>query len=236
MIRCKIADLTVDIPEAGGLAPRCRAYLAEGSEPADIVIHTEDYEDAALYGHNEELTAYMESGLLFYMELLRFGGLMFHASAVEYDGRVYLFSGPSGVGKSTHTQLWLERFGQKAQIINDDKPALRLIDGRWYAYGTPWSGKSGINQNKKVPLGGVCFLKRGEDNRIRRLSAAEAVPLMFMQTNYPLKKKENMHRLLSAIEALVQQIPIYELENKPEQAAALLSMETMQQGAVEAGL
>ena len=57
MIRCKIADLTVDIPEAGGMAPRCRAYLAEGSESADIVISPEDYEDAAVYGFDVELTA-----------------------------------------------------------------------------------------------------------------------------------------------------------------------------------
>lgn len=236
MIRCKIADLTVDIPEAGGMAPRCRAYLAEGSESADIVISPEDYEDAAVYGFDEELTAYMESGLLFYMNLLRFGGLMFHASAVAYEGKAYLFSGPCGVGKSTHTGLWQQCFGEKAQIINDDKPALRLIDGHWFAYGTPWSGKSGINQNVKVPVGGICFLKQGEDNRIRRLTAPEAVPLIFMQTNYPLKKKENMHRLLSAIEALVRQIPIYELENRPEQAAALLSMETMRAGAANSGL
>lgn len=235
-MRCKIADLIVDIPEAGGLAPRCRAYLTDIAKPADIVIRPEDYEESALYGFNEELCAYMESGLLFYMQLLQFGGLMFHASAVTYEGRAYLFSGPSGVGKSTHTSLWKQCFGEKAQIINDDKPALRCRDGRWYAYGTPWSGKSGINRNEKVPLGGICFLKRGTENRIRRLSAQEAVPLMYMQTNYPLKKKENMHRLLSAIEALVQQIPIYELENLPEPAAAQLSMETMQAGAEQAGL
>ena len=83
--------------------------------------------------------------------------------------------------------MWREAFGHdKVLMLNDDKPALRLENGRWYAYGTPWSGKSGINQNKKVPLGGICFLKRGEDNRIRRLSAAEAVPLMFMQTRRAL--------------------------------------------------
>lgn len=235
-MRCKIADLIVEVPEAGGMAPRCQAYLTTDVQKAHIVIRQEEYEDLPLYGNDEAVKAYMESGFLFYMYLLQFSGLMLHASAVVYEGKAYLFSGPSGVGKSTHTDFWKKSFGEKVLIINDDKPALRHLDGCWYVYGTPWSGKHGINQNIKVPLAGICFLKQGLQNHIRRLTAAEAVPQMFMQTNFPLKKKENMHRLLSAIEALVQQIPIYELENLPVQAAAQLSMETMRRGAKEAGL
>jgi len=235
-MRCKIADLIVEIPEAGGIAPRCRAYLHDGPEEADIVIRAEEYVDMECYRSRADMMAYMESGLLFYMRLLRFGGMMFHASAVAYEGKAYLFSGPSGVGKSTHTGLWQQNVGEKAQIINDDKPALRSMDGRWYAYGTPWSGKSGINLNVKVPLAGICFLKRGEKNRIRRLSPLEAVPLLYMQSNFYLSKKENMHLLLTYIEELAQQIPIYELENLPIPEAARLSMETMQAGAAAAGL
>ena len=233
---CQIADLIVNIPEAGGMAPRCKAYLTNSGLPVDVEIRAEEYEPFDIYGGSESVMAYMESGWQFYMHLLRFNGLMLHASALSYEGRAYLFSGPSGVGKSTHTGLWQQCFGDKVQFINDDKPAIRLLDGRWYAYGTPWCGKNGINQNMKVPLGGICFMKRGTDNRIRRLTAVEAVPLMYMQTNYTLKRKENMQRLLSSIEALMQQIPIYELENLPEPAAARLSMETMCRGAEEAGL
>lgn len=235
-MRCKIADLIVELPEAGGMAPRCQAYLDGEAEKADIVIRAEEYENLECYQSRETLMAYMESGLIFYMHLLRFHGMMLHASAVAYEGKAYLFSGPSGVGKSTHTGLWKQCFGEKAQIINDDKPALRLLGGRWYAYGTPWSGKAGINQNKKIPLGGICFMKRGEKNSIRRLSPQEAIPLLYMQTNFTLIKKENMHRLLTSMEALVQQIPIYELENLPIPEAARLSMETMRAGASAAGL
>lgn len=79
-------------------------------------------------------------------------------------------------------------------------------------------------------------MKRGEKNSIRRLSPQEAIPLLYMQTNFTLIKKENMHRLLTSMEALVQQIPIYELENLPIPEAARLSMETMRAGASAAGL
>ena len=97
-----------------------------------------------------------------------YNGLMLHASAAALGGRAYLFSGPCGRGKSTHTRLWQQTFGEAVQVFNDDKPALRRLDGRWYAYGTPWCGKDGINLNQKWPLGGICFLEKSQENRIRR--------------------------------------------------------------------
>lgn len=232
-MRCCIADLIVEIPEAGGMAPRCRAYLTQRTEPADIRIYREEYDLSRWKTDDEALAIYMESGVQFYGHLLRFNGMLLHSSAVEMDGKAYLFSGPSGMGKSTHTRLWQQQFGDAAQIFNDDKPALRLLDGHWYAYGTPWCGKDGINQNRKVSLGGVCFLKRGNTNRIRRLSAAEAVPLIYGQTMYRLHKPENALRLMSAVDALVRRIPIFELECRPDPEAVILSSRTMTLAAQE---
>mgnify|MGYP003335436350 CR=1 FL=1 len=103
--------------------------------------------------------AYLLSGTLFYQQLLKFDGMMLHASAAKYDGRVYLFSGPCGIGKTTHTKLW-EKYFPGAVVINDDKPALRREAGKWMVYGTPWCGKNGINSNASAPLAGICFLHR----------------------------------------------------------------------------
>lgn len=232
-MRCCIADLIVEIPEAGGMAPRCRAYLTHRTEPADIRICQEDYDFTCWKTDDVALATYMESGFQFYGHLLRFQGMLLHASAVAMDGMAYLFSGPSGMGKSTHTRLWQQQFGAAAQVFNDDKPALRLLDGHWYAYGTPWCGKDGINQNRKVPLGGICFLKRSDENRMRRLSAAEAVPLLFGQTIYRLQKPENALRLMDTVDALVRRIPIFELECLPDPEAAILSSRTMMSAAQE---
>lgn len=235
-MRCYIADLIVEIPEAGGMAPRCQAYLTQRTGPADIQIQKKNYDLTCWKTDDEALATYMESGVKFYGHLLRFNGMLLHASAVEYRGRAYLFSGPSGMGKSTHTRLWQQVFGPAAQIFNDDKPALRLLDGRWYAYGTPWCGKDGINQNCKVPLGGICFLKRGAENRIRRLPAAEAVPLIYGQTMYRLHKPENALRLMSAVDALLRRIPVFELECRPDPEAAELSHRVMCSAAEQLGL
>ena len=233
---CKIAELFTEIPAAGGLAPRCVEYLCNEAIGADIVIRTELYHPEYWPGCSDEMIAYMESGSIFYSNLLRFDGMMLHASAVEMGGRAYIFSGPCGTGKSTHTRIWQQLFGEKAQVFNDDKPALRRIDGKWYAYGTPWCGKDGINQNKKVPLAGICFLKQAKENKVRKISANEAMQNIFSQTFYKFRKAEKLSMLLSVVDKLVREIPIFELENRPEPAAARLSYETMRTAAEEMGL
>ncbi len=234
---CKIADLIVDIPTAGGLASRCKEYLHNGNDGADVVIRADLY-CPEKYPSNmtEENVAYMESARQFYAKLLEFDGFYLHASAVAMDGKAYLFSANPGVGKSTHSRLWKQQFGEKAQIFNDDKPALRCLDGVWYAYGTPWCGKDGININMKVPLAGICFLKRGQENKIRPLSALEALQRILPQTIYRIQTEKKMDYLIRCVNDLLVKIPVFELENKPEAAAAKLSYETMSAKAKELGL
>lgn len=219
------------------MAPRCKEYLWTGGEKADVVICPDRYHPER-YGPNitMENVAYMESARQFYVALLYRDGFYLHSSAVELDGKAYLFSGNSGVGKSTHTRLWQQVFGEAAQVFNDDKPALRCLDGTWYAYGTPWCGKDGINQNKKVPVAGICFLKQAKENRIRRLNQQEVIGRIMTQTIHRFGSLERLDLMLSHLDKLVQMIPVYELENRPEPEAARLSCETMRRGAEEVGL
>lgn len=237
MMKSKIADLIIDTKKVGSLAPHLRDYLYEGHAPADLVIKPELY-DPSIYEWemSPDILEYMESGRQFHAALLQNNGLYLHASAVELDGRAYLFSGPCGTGKSTHTRLWQQLFGEKARIFNDDKPALRRLEDRWYAYGTPWCGKDHININMKAPLAGICFLKQADDNRIRRLSPAEAATKIISQTIRRFKKAERLDLMLSHVDRLAREIPVFELENRPETEAAMLSYETMKEASREAGL
>lgn len=234
---CKVADLIVEVPEAGGMSPRCKDYIYITEETPNIVINPDQYEYCRYYPETtENFVAYMESGRQFHGNLIRFNGMYLHSSAVELDGKAYLFSGPCGMGKSTHTGLWQQLLGERVCRFNDDKPTLRRLEDRWYAYGTPWCGKDGINVNKKVPLAGICFLQQGSENRIRRLEHWEAVPKLLSQTIRRFKDPAKLDLMLSHLERLVQEIPIYELVNRPELDAARLSYETMRVGAEEAGL
>ena len=207
---CKIADLLIDVPASGGLAPRCREYLTDEKGSADIIIRAELYRARKYPQRDESFVAYMESA--------------------------YLFSASSGTGKSTHTRLWQSLFGEEARVFNDDKPALRYLDGRWLAYGTPWCGKDGININMKAPVAGICFLRRGGENSIRRLTALEATARILSQTMHRFYDAEYIDLLASHIDKLVREIPVYELCCLPDEDAARLSYETMRRGAMEAGL
>lgn len=232
---CRIAELLTEVPATGGMPSRCREYLESVESIPEIFIREDRYRSENWPGQDANLVSYMESGAQFHWALLWFNGLVLHASAVALEGRAYLFSGPCGRGKSTHTRLWQSAFGERAQVFNDDKPALRRLDGRWYAYGTPWCGKDGINLNQKWPLGGICFLEQAQENRIRRLSAAEALPLILAQTTYHLQP-QSMELLLTSLDKLLREIPVFLLENRPEEAAARLSFETMRRAAEEEGL
>ena len=112
------------------------------------------------------------------------------------------------------------------QVFNDDKPALRLLDGTWYAYGTPWCGKDGINKNMKVPLAGICFLAQAKENRMERLSPDVALRHLLSQTIRFLREADT-RQLLQLLDHLLRHIPVYRLENLPNEEAAKLSYETM---------
>lgn len=207
------------------MAPRCKDYLSGGGKP-DIIIREDEYSRERCKRVPPDFFEYMDSGWLFYSRLLQFGGMMLHASAVELDGGAYLFSGPSGMGKSTHTRLWMQSF-PNARIFNDDKPALRKTDGVWYAYGTPWCGKDGININLRAPLRAICFLRQGAENKIRRLSPIEATAAILSQTQRRFATSEGLGVLMNMIDMLISEIPIYELVNLPNSEAAMLSYSVM---------
>jgi hypothetical protein len=211
-------------------------YVRSEEGVAEISIRDDLYKLERWPTLSEEQAVYMESGNQFYRALLDFQGIMLHASAVALDGKAYLFSGQSGIGKSTHTGLWQQTFGDKVKLFNDDKPALRRFDGEWYAYGTPWSGKHGININMKVPVAGICFLKRGDQNKIRRLSPTEALPQILSQTLRKFKDTERLSLMLDLVDKLMREVSVYELYNRPEPEAAQLSYETMRKGAKEENL
>lgn len=219
------------------MASRCETYLWHDDVSPQITISAENYR-RELYpaSWTEDMIAYMESAYQFYRQLVLFDGLFLHSSAVVLDGRAYLFSGHSGAGKSTHTRLWQGVFGPAACVINDDKPALRRVDGRWMVYGTPWCGKDGINENAAAPLAGICYLKKAKKNEIRRLSSREAMAQILAQTIYKFPDRDHLNKLFDLMNMLLQEIPVFELENLPEPDAARLSYKTMYDAMKEAGL
>ena len=145
--------------------------------------------------------------------------LLLHGSAVAVDGEGYLFTADSGTGKSTHTRLWRQVFGDRAVMVNDDKPFLQLTPDGVILHGSPWSGKHGLDANLNVPLKGICLLERGRENSIHRITAAEAMPMLEKQSYCPLSaEKQPCYQHLLA--ALVEAVPLWRMAcNKDPEAA-----------------
>lgn len=152
--------------------------------------------------------------------------LMLHGSAIAVEGQGYLFAAPSGTGKSTHTRLWREYFGQRAEMVNDDKPFLAVTPQGVTVYGAPWSGKHGLDNNIAVPLKGICLLQRGKENAIRPLSPREALPMLLKFGYCPLapQKAEAYHRL---VETLASRVPLWQMSCTKELQAAQVAFAAM---------
>lgn len=169
---------------------------------------------------------YMWTCEAFYRELLRHGGMMLHSSCVEKDGFAYLFSARSGTGKSTHTHLWIKNL-DNTRIINDDKPALLRENDTWYAYGTPFSGKTDENLNVKVPVRAIVFLYRSEKNVVKRIVPAVAVNHLLEQTINP-QNKDLAINMLENVDLLLREIPCFSLGCNMESDAAITAYEEIE--------
>lgn len=226
MKRYQIAGLAVDMEVSGRTELQAEPYLAPANGPADITLTCDARRVLELNPALEtlETAQYMGTGVIFAQHLLRFDGTYLHASAVVLDGKAYLFSANSGTGKSTHTEKWRRLFG--AVHLNDDKPALRLVNGVWMAYGTPWSGKHDLSMPIGAPLGGIAFLKRGQENKICPMESAEAVPLLMSQSLWKLQQQQ-MDKQLALVDDLMRRIPVWELTCRNDDEAAMLSHSVM---------
>ena len=232
MPKYKIADVVFEAKLLYGYTEKlCKNYEYTGEEPCafSVAITGEDVaKEKALAPEFPD--AYLESLALF-RKLCEYcleyaNGIIFHSSAIMVDGKAYLFTAPSGTGKSTHTRLWRELLGDKAVMVNDDKPIIRYIDGKFYVYGTPWNGKHHLDTNCRAEIKAICKIEQAKENRIAPLSTAEMLLTIFNQTIRP-EDSAQMDRLLTLIDKLLTEVELYKLGCTISKEAAELSYNTM---------
>lgn len=151
--------------------------------------------------------------------------LLLHGSTVAVDGNAYLFTARCGVGKSTHTRLWREVFGDRATMVNDDRAFLQLQSNGVLAYGSPWSGKHGIDNNICAPLTGICILERGTENRILPLSPEDGLPILLEQAFLPTEEDQHIVRQLT--EQLSRTVPLWQMRCTKDPEAAQIAYRAM---------
>lgn len=210
----------------------CQAYLTEGLPvDAEICITLQDLEKERqrLQGKKNPGQP-LEVNTAPALEILclcraiaerlpAYDRVLFHGSTLALDGRGVLFTAKSGTGKSTHTRLWRERFTDRVRMINDDKPFLHIGEDAVRVFGNPWRGKHGLGENLSAPLEAICFVCRGEENRIEPISARDLFPVLLQQTYSP-EDLEMMVRTLALVQRLSRNVRLYRLSCNMDPEAA----------------
>jgi hypothetical protein len=220
----RIAGVSVEIDNRYNYVYElCSDYLCTEGAPAFRVAATNDEVQTFLAECGRPMTPPEAESHVIYRKICqqmpRFGAYLLHAAVVEIEGRGYAFSARRGVGKSTHAALWQSHFAGRATIINGDKPLIRRSpDGRFWAYGTPWCGKEGLQVNRKCPLTAICFLERGSRNGVTVSPVADTAARLMEATSAPTDP-EGQDKLAALIGATLRDVPAFTLTCRPDTEA-----------------
>lgn len=205
----KIADIPFRIEPRGAVL---RSFLAPYTTDVDA-------ESAVLIPPFPEETEVTETLRQLSLRLLYdFDGIFLHGAVVLYAGKAWLFTAPPGTGKSTHAQLWLQRLGDRARILNGDKPLLRLSGDSITVYGSPWRGKEQLGFNGSAPLGGIYILRRSTENKVSGIDRISALAELLSATVYPADEA-GTDKLLSFLQKLIDCVPVRLLHCRPDTGA-----------------
>ena len=189
-------------------------YLYSENEKADITLSIPKEMEAE---HEIFVRTNIWNYLAFEDVLINHQAFILHSSFISWQNNGILFTAPSGTGKSTQADLWKKY--EDADIYNGDRTIIRKIDGKYYGFGSPYAGSSGIYRNESAPIKAIVVIEQGPDNVIRRLHGREAFLPLFRETLMNTWNKEYMEKMTDLLMDVACQIPVYHLSCRPDQGA-----------------
>ena len=206
----------------------CEEFIADGPADFSVSIQQEDIDYEQSLAEETFSPQYLETLALLRKvseELIRRDTILFHGSALAFDGKAYIFTAPSGTGKTTHAKLWTKTV-PGSYVLNGDKPFLRIRDGKVWVCGSPWRGKENYGVNEMLPLEGICILDRDSFNHIEPIQCAPALGTLIRQTYRP----EDPFLLMKSIQLIgdvAQSVHLYKLGCTMNPEAARISRAAM---------
>lgn len=213
----------------------CREYITTENDMEDFTIkitseNIQQERNRYDYGDNSDNYVEIIMALLKIAdELPERNKFLFHGALVAWKQNGYIFTAPSGTGKTTHVRLWKKYLGSDVEIINGDKPVLEVNEDEIIAYGTPWAGKERLQKNSCVPVRGICFLRQNEKNEIHKLSKKEALVLLLPQI-YVASDSQKAGRTLELLDKMLEKVPVYEFGCNISEQAVSCSFDTLTAG------
>lgn len=159
--------------------------------------------------------------------LLPFRRCLFHGVAFSWRGKAWIFTAPSGTGKTTQYVLWKMLYGKEISILNGDKPVLESREDGIWIHPSPWTGKEGMGRVESAPLGGVIYLAQGSENTIRRIMPSESAASIFSQFLFTANGPDDIGRVSQLEEDMLRAVPVWLLTNRGDEASAWLTHDTI---------
>lgn len=152
--------------------------------------------------------------------------LLIHASMVRHNDMAYAFIAQSGTGKSTQVSNWLKNI-PNCDLMNDDNPIFRIVDGQVIAYGSPWSGKTPCYRNVRARLGGVAKIVRDDKNFLERLDPITSFTEILTSCSM-MKWDEDLYKnMMGTVSDLVALVPVFNLHCLPNAESAIVACNGM---------
>ena len=205
----------------------CKDYLTDEKAVISVSPTDEDIDEEIAISPYNPSRAYAES-ICVYRSISKlmplYNRMIFHGAVISYNGNGYIFTAPSGTGKTTHIRLW-EKYVDGVEIVNGDKPLLEIED-KVIAYATPYAGKERFENHKSAEIKGICLIQRAKENRIRRVKSGEILTQLMAQLYLP-EDPEATVKTLELLDKLVRSVPLYVLECDISEEAVKTSFEMM---------
>lgn len=183
-----------------------RDYLTNELPELIVSVSEEEMllEDDEISEHTEQMAINRKIA----SSLIDYDAFLMHAAVISVDSQGIGFAAASGVGKTTRALLWKKTLRNRVKVVNGDKPILRFMDDGIHAFGTPWRGKEKLGDNSNVPMKAMCFIERGDDVSLRRMTPDEAAIRLMRQVLIP-KEPWQVQPFISLLERFVQTVPFY---------------------------
>lgn len=216
MLKIDLGGITVGIDNKYDYIEKLASdYLTDTAPDFTVTVTEEEIDRERDMSEYKNLSrAYFESVVAYrhIAEVLpTCDAFVFHGSVLAIGGKAYIFTALSGVGKTTHTRLWLSEFANECHVLNGDKPVLRYKDGKFYACGTPWRGKEMYGIHQTLPLGGIAFLERGKENSAEKISVDSALKRLALQVYKPKERRAAISSLM-LMDKVLKQVPLVKLK------------------------
>ncbi len=232
MIFLSIGSLTFGLHVDDGIYPdeELRPFLTEARTPDISVEYRQDgaigsvevdlwEENRLTVRYNPSLTEHFATlrGCLIHLPieqlLLMHDRFILHAALISSSWGGVLFTGNSGVGKSTQAELWHRHRG--STVINGDR-AILAKEGCWQAYGSPYAGSSGYYINRREKVAAIVLLEQGSENLLTPVSEGEAFRFLMLQSAAHRQDSQSVERLCGLLEKLIASVPVYRLRCTPD--------------------